>query len=309
MKNKITLFVSFLAGILLLASCLKDKVADYWPDAVAGKMYATVPAFTLNTLALAPISGDQPFSFLVNIAVATPPTQDITLTLAVDNNAVTQYNTLHGTSYLPYPDVQVLSPTVTIPKGTRGDSIQAKVWGADQVDACSNYMTAITITSAKMADGTAVPIASNMQSYYLSLPVSNPFAGNYQVVGYRLHPTLGVFPVNQIEAASTVNCSTVQFPDFGDYPYYMDVQITQNIMVVGGVNCFACNVTVIDPGTGAPISSGQGQYTTFTGSASTTPVPVTQDVNYYNPITKTFVLNAWYNSGAKRIAYEVLTRL
>ncbi len=308
MKNKITLLVSFLAGILLLASCLKDKVADYWPDGVAGKMYATVPAFTLNTMALAPVASDQPFSFLVNIAVATPPTQDITLTLAVDNNAVTQYNTLHGTSYLPYPNVQVLSPTVTIPKGTRNDSIRAKVWGADAVDACSNYMTAVTITSAKMADGTAVPIASNMQSYYLSLPVSNPYAGNYQCVGYRLHPSLGVLPVNQIEAATTVNCSTIQFNGFGDYPYYMVVQLTQNVIVVAGTNCYKVNVTVVDPGTGAPVASGQGQFATFTGSATSTPIPATNDVNYYNPVTKTFVLNAWYNAAANRIAYEVLTR-
>ena len=307
MKNKIALFVSFLAGILLLASCLKDKVGDYWPSGVAGKMYATVPAFTLNTLALAPISGDQDFSFLVNIAVATPPTQDITLTLAVDTAGVTRYNTLNGTSFLSYPNVQVLTPTVTIKSGTRNDSIRAKVWGADAVNACSNYMTAITITSAKMADGTAVPIANNMQSYYLALPVSNPYAGNYQCVGYRIR--VGVdYPVNQVEAATTVNCSTVQFPTFGDYPYYLNVQITQNIMVVGGVNCFACNVTVIDPGTGAPVASGEGQYATYTGDPTETPIPVTNDVNYYNPVTKTFVLNAYYNSATPRIAYEVLTR-
>ena len=188
MKNKITLFVSFLAGILLLASCLKDKVGDYWPSEVAGKMYATVPAFSLNSYSLAPVAGDQSFSFLVNIASATPPTQDVTLTLAIDTAAVTLYNSIHGTSFVNYPDVQLLNPSVTIPKGTRNDTITGKIWGADAADACSSYMTAVTIKSAKLADGTAIPIASNMQSYYLSLEVTKPLAGNYHCVGYRIRP-------------------------------------------------------------------------------------------------------------------------
>jgi len=210
MKNKITLLVSFLAGILLLASCLKDKVGDYWPSEVAGKMYATVPLFTLNSFSLAPVAGDQPFSFLVNIASAIAPTQDVTLTLAIDPAGVTLYNTIHGTSYQNYANAQVLTPTVVIPKGTRNDTIKAKVWGADLANACSSYMTAVTIKSAKMADGTSIPIASNMQSYYLSLAVTNPLAGNYHCVGYRIRPGNATEPVDQIEAASTVNCSTIE---------------------------------------------------------------------------------------------------
>ena len=34
MKNKITLYVSFLAAVLLFGACLKDNVGDYWPDGV-----------------------------------------------------------------------------------------------------------------------------------------------------------------------------------------------------------------------------------------------------------------------------------
>jgi len=298
------LLVSFLAGILLLASCLKDKVGDYWPSEVAGKMYATVPLFTLNSFSLAPVAGDQPFSFLVNIASAIAPTQDVTLTLAIDPAGVTLYNTIHGTSYQNYANAQVLTPTVVIPKGTRNDTIKAKVWGADLANACSSYMTAVTIKSAKMADGTSIPIASNMQSYYLSLAVTNPLAGNYHCVGYRIRPGNATEPVDQIEAASTVNCSTIQKVGFGNYmTYSIKIETTTNTIVVGGTTCYKVNATPVDA-TGNIVG---GMFTTWTGDATLTPADLT--INYYNPVKKVFILNCYYNSSAgNRIMYEVLTR-
>src|ERR1035437_6739956 len=114
MKNKITLFLSFLAGIILFVSCLKAKVGDYWVDGVAGKVYATVPVYTLQQLSLQPTPGDVPFSFLVNIATDALPTEDITLTIAIDPAAVTQYNTDHSKSFKTFPTVQVLTPSITI---------------------------------------------------------------------------------------------------------------------------------------------------------------------------------------------------
>jgi hypothetical protein len=48
--------------------------------------------------------------------------------------------------------------------------------------------------------------------------------------------------------------------------------------------------------------------TTFTGNKAYPPLPVTNDVNYYDPIAKRFVLNYYYNTAAPRIAYEWLTR-
>ena len=51
MKNKVTMTLSFLAGIFLLSSCLKDNMGDYWVDDLAGKMYATIPANTVQSMA------------------------------------------------------------------------------------------------------------------------------------------------------------------------------------------------------------------------------------------------------------------
>jgi hypothetical protein len=47
MKNKVILTLSFLAGIILLNSCLKDDIGEYWKEDLAGKVYATVAVPTL----------------------------------------------------------------------------------------------------------------------------------------------------------------------------------------------------------------------------------------------------------------------
>jgi len=308
MKNKIILLVSSLTVVFLLASCLKDKVGDYWVDAVAGKMYATVPAYTLQQLSLQPVADAVTFSFALNIATDALPTEDITLTLAVDNASVTQYNTDHAKSFKTFPNVQVLTPTVVIAKGTRTGTCQAKVWGADALSACDNFMTAISIMSAKTASGKDVTIAGNMKSYLLSLPIANPYAGNYAMIeGYRIRPGNATEQVaaGTIEVFSTVDCKTVSKVGFGNYTSYsISIEVTTNTVVVGGVTCFMVNATPFDPATGNSVG---GMWPQWTGDPAQKPADLT--INYYNPVTKTFVLNCYYNSAAgNRIMYEVLQR-
>jgi len=308
MKNKIKLILSTLTLVFVFSSCLKDKVGDYWVDDLAGKQYATVVNYTLQSLPLQPVTGEVNFQFLVNIATDALPTEDITLTFAVDPTAVAQYNKDHGKSYLVFPTVQMVTPTLVIAKGTRNGYAKAKVWGAETLDACSSYMTALTITSAKTASGKDITIAGNMKSYLLSLPISNPYSADYQCIGYRIHPVNGVYTVNTVETCSTIDCRTVIKHLMGDYPYDVTINITSNTVVVKGVTCFKVNVDTLDPSNGLPVSSGTGMKDTFTGNTAYNPQPPTNDVNYYNPVTKQFVLNYFYNSAAPRITYEILTR-
>lgn len=305
MKNKIFLMSALIAGIFLLNSCLKDD-HDYWKDQVAGKMYATVAVPTLQTLGLAPVADEVPFSFMINIATDALPTEDITVTLKVDAAALTAYNTLKGKAYKLYPNIQILTPTVTVAKGTRTATVNCKVWGADALNACDNYVAPISIDNVSGG----VPIASNMKSYLLALPISNPYAADYNVNGYRKHPAPAMYYVtNKVETCSTVNCSTIKKSFMADYPYDVTIEVTSDIIVVGGVNCFKCKLHVLDPSTGEIVSSGDGQFDTFTGDATATPKPIGPEVNYYNPATKKFVLNYYYNSAAPRIAYEIMDRL
>ena len=166
-------------------------------------------------------------------------------------------------------------------------------------------MTAITITSAKTASGKDITIAGNMKSYLLSLPISNPYAGDYHCVGYRIRPGNATEPVDATETLNTVDCKTVRKTGFGNYTAYdVTIQVTTNTVVVGGTTCYKVIATPIDPGTGVSVG---GMWDAWTGDATLKPADLT--TNYYNPVTKVFILNCYYVSSAgNRIMYETLTR-
>ncbi len=306
MRNKILMIISFVVVALFLNSCLKDDVGLDWTSSLKGKMYAEVWQGGFQALALDPVPDTVTFKFLVNIASDQPPTQDITVTLGVDADAIAKYNDLNGSDYQLFPNINILDKSLVIKAGTRNAYAHVQVWGADQLNACDNFMAPIAITDATGGVIPADPV--NMGARLMALPIANPYAGSYHVVGYRIHPSYAdPFTVDMDEQLSTVNCSTVLKHYMGDYPYDVSIQITDQTMVVSGVTCYKVIVHTMDPATGALIA-GEGMETTFTGNLAYPPAPPTSDVNYYNPDTKQFVLNYYYASPTPRIAYEILTR-
>jgi hypothetical protein len=277
MKNKILAIVSILAGILLLNSCLKDDT-NYWVDEVAGKMYATIPTNTLQALSMRPVPDADTFSFMVNIATDVPPSSDITVTLAVDSAAVTAYNKRTGRAFLPFPTVEVLTPTITIAAGTRNAMVDCKVWGADALNACDNFIAAISIVSVS---DPSIIIASNMKSYLLSLPISNPYEGLYHSTGVFHHPVNGDRPIDEDKVLSTVDCRSVKTTvgDLGDYEVIFSVN-DDNTVTVSGAGL----------GPSQPIVQGPG-------------------TNTYNPLTKTFTVDYYYVGGTgNRSMQETIVR-
>jgi hypothetical protein len=310
MRKKIFMIVSFLAAGFFLNSCLKDKVGIDWTSSLKGKMYAEITGAGFKALALQPTTDTVTFKELVNIATDALPTQDITVTLAIDTTAMVSYNSVKGltgnSAYKLYPYVKILDNPVTIKAGTRNAYVHVQVWHADLLDACGNFMAPLVIESATGGVVAADPL--NQGARLMALPINNPYAADYHVVGYRLHPTAGVLSVDKTETVSTIDCKTVKVSGFGDYPYDLIIGVTSKTITVLGTVCLKVSLAIIDPGTGTDVSSGTGVYDTFTGSATSAPIPISNDVNYYNPVTKTFVLNGFYNSAAPRIMYEVLTR-
>jgi hypothetical protein len=308
MRNKIFKIACFLTLFVGLNSCLKDNVGIDWPYTVSGYMYAEVWNAGFQALGLEPVATPVTFKFLVNIASDQAPTEDIVVKLWADTSAMGRYNRSKKTNYKLYPYLQIMDSVLTIKAGTTNGYVHVKVWNANLLNACDNYMAPISI---KSATGGVVPSDPlNMGARLMALPISNPWAGSYHLVGYRVHPTAGVQPIETDADVTTVNCSTVKTVYFGPYTAYdVNMQVTSNTIIVNGVTCFKVNVTLIDPTTGSAPDSGSGAYTTLTGnSSSTPPTPPSNDVNYYNPVTKQFVLNAWYYTGAERIMYEILTR-
>jgi hypothetical protein len=272
-------------------------------------MYAEVANGGKATLGLSPVAAPVTFRFMVNIASDQPPTEDITLTLAVNDSARTKYNRLNptGTQYKLFPYIEVLTPTITITKGTRNAWAYVKVWNANLLNACDNFIAPISIVSAT---GGVIPAdIASQGSRLMALPISNPYAADYQAIGHRIHPAPAMYTVNTVETLSTIDCKTVIKHLIADYPYDVTIEITTNTMVVLGITCYKVILHVYDPSTGAIVSSGDGMETTIVNNPAYAPTPPSSDINYYNPVTRQFVLNYFYNTAAPRVAYEILTRI
>jgi len=309
MKNKTFMIISFLAATFVLSSCLKDKIGEDWTSSLKGKMYAEVWNGGFAALALQPVSDSVTFRFMVNIASADLPTEDITLTMGIDTGVIRRYNKIKGTTYKQYPYIDILDKTVVIKKGTRNAYVHVKVWHADLLNACDNFIAPVAIKTA--TGGVIISDPLNSGARLMALPINNPYAGTYNTVGYRIRPGNATEPLGAgtQEVFSTVDCKTVIKQGFGNYmTFYIKIEVTANTMVVGGVTCLKVNAMPVDAN-GAPQG---GMFDTWTGDPATPPAPpaVATDINYYNPVTRQFVLNCWYTSAAgNRIMYEVHTRI
>jgi hypothetical protein len=307
MKNKTFMIISFLAATFMLSSCLKDKIGEDWTSSLKGKMYAEVWNGGFQALGLQPVPDSVTFKFLVNIATADLPTEDITLTIGIDTGVIRRYNKVKNTAYKQYPYIDIINKTVVIKKGTRNAYVHVKVWHADLLNACDNFMAPIAIKSA--TGGVIIADALNSGARLMALPINNPYAGTYNSVTYRIRPGNATEPWVAQEVFSTVDCKTVIKNGFGNYgSYNIKIEVTANTMVVAGVTCYKVIATPVDAN-GAVVG---GMWDTWTGDPATPPAPpaVATDINYYNPVTRVFVLNCWYTSAAgNRIMYEVHTRI
>jgi len=279
MRNKIFMITSFLAAVLILSSCLKDDIGEDWTDSLSGKMYAEVWNGGFQAMAVQPVAAPVEFKFLVNIASDVPPTEDITLTLGINGAAITKYNELKGTNYQLYPYIEILTPTIVIEAGTRNAYARVKVWNANLLNACDNFIAPISILTA--TGGVIVADPVNQGSRLMALPINNPFAGTYKVTGVFSHPTAGDRDIDETKTLSTVNCSTVEtsIGDLGGSGFLIKVN-ADNTVTIGGEL-----------------------------SASQPLKPVTGKPNVWDPATRTFTLNYYYEgSGGNRVIEEVYVR-
>jgi len=327
MKKYIVIILFLLAGILTFQACLKDD-HPYWPNDVSGKQYITIYGSPLNVTAVNQVRFEtvlpvatlkDTVTFFVNLASDAVPSTATTVTFALDNTLITAYDTslyqaavaAHDTvtwgvyvwnDYKPYPGVKLITPTITIPAGSRVGYAKILVDHPDTLRLNVHYMAAFKITGVSPS---SISIAQNLSSVLCAFPIANQYEGDYTVVGYRKHPSLGTLVVNKTEHLSTVDANTVTKSGFGDYPYDVQIQVTNNVLVVQGVNCFKVNVTVWSSGSAV----ASAMETSWVGDPAAAPKPPLDPtwINYYNPFTKTFVLNAHYNLAAPRYMYEVLT--
>ena len=278
---------SLVTGCLALSatSCLKDD--EHFTDFQNVGAVAEIPSSAFYGLGdnqglpiqTAPIT----YSFDVNIASPNPPSQDVTVTLAVDQAALDAYNTANNTAYklLPTTLYQLPALTATVKAGTRLAPVQLTFYSSlDKVPDPTAYNDAEYALPLKITSATNnVAVSSNYGTKVILLKIKNQYDAEYRSTGFFTHPTAtSSRKIDKDKTLSTVDLSTVstEYADLGD-GYTMWLRIN------------ADNTVTLTPKGVSPAT------TTQTG------------VNKYDPATHTFTLNYQYpGSGGNRVITETI---
>ena len=271
-----TAFFSLMA-MALFSSCLKDS---RYVDFAGAKPLVELPAATgvgpsggvFQALALDIKSTPIPVNVMVNVAAPNPLNTPLTVKLSVDQAALTAYNTANGTSYVVLPAADYNSSfTVTIPANQYSANLVVNINSSLIDPSNTNFVLPLTIT-----DGGGQQI-SNYKTVLYNVQVKNQYDGNYHATGVRHHPTLGDFPFDYNVDMGTAGATSIDGGGFADSK--SDLKITVN---ADNTVTLSSTYQTVFPQPGLP--------------------------NNYNPATKTFTLNYFYNTSAPRLISETLVR-
>jgi hypothetical protein len=248
-------------GLLFLASCVKDKpnvdfsnlgyIAEISTASTNGTLNAPSGGLVYFDGATLSASASDPDSvmFTVNVASDYPPTQDVKLTLAVNDQARTAYIADPSkVQFKAFPSNAYSFPvtTGTIHAGNRLDTFWV-VFTHANLDPTQSYMLPITITSA-----TGTTISGNMSTIYFHI-IGNPLAGTFTREWIRYNQT-GQTGIPDYDVTSTVQFTPVS-PTTLSIPSGTGVNYQLSFVNTNGV---FSNFTVVfpDSGPGSPSNAG-----------------------------------------------------
>lgn len=280
---------------LFLASCLKDKpnvdfnnlgyVAEISTASTNGTLNAPSGGLTFFDGATLNPGATDPDSvmFTVNIASDYPPTQDVKVTLAVNDQARTAYIADPAkVQFKAFPSNAYSFPvtTGTIHAGSRLDTFWVVFTHANW-DPTQSFMLPITITAAS---GTT--ISGNMSTIYFHI-IGNPLAGNYSREWIRYNsatqdPTQLAADQTKPVTFVPVSPTTISIPSGTGVNYQLSFVNTNGVLS-------NFSVAFPDSGPGSPKDAG----ITITGG----PTIILADA-----VNKKFTFNFTYNNsvGAAR---------
>lgn len=126
--------------------------------------------------------------FHVNYAATDVASTDLTVTVAVDQDALNAYNALGGNQYEIFPDsiYSFTSTTITIPKGANYSAGIPLAIFPTKINLLNNYMLPISIKTTPAGS----TISSNFKTIYYHL-IGNPIAGLYNWEWIRYNNAAG----------------------------------------------------------------------------------------------------------------------
>jgi hypothetical protein len=213
----------FAAVTMMFTSCLKDKGfenGEYGindPDtqpAGVGFPRAQAAKYTVG-IDLSASSQTVNNVVYVNLESGSPAPSDIVITLALNPNLRTAYNTANGTNILALdPSLFNVGLTVTIPAGQRNAQIPIIFPNTSTLDPNQSYGFGISIVSVT---GNYI-IASNLDDLFIEVSLKNKYDGVYELKGYHNRAPY-TFPfTTEVEMHTTGPASVAMFwPDGGDY--------------------------------------------------------------------------------------------
>jgi len=318
MKRKIIYKFSLLAGLaLIMTGCLNDSLYDDGTTQAVRSLGSNkfVEIFqnasdnsNISSVAY-DFSENVTTSELINVHLTSPATKDVKVQYAVSvlkdtltSPVLDSLININGYEIADPTKLLTMNQEVTIHKDSSNGYIQVKLKPSDFVGKSTLFGVKLTgVSDTEFA-------LSNLTQGIVKILIKNLYDATYTCNGYRIRPGNATETVTDEDRhLSTVNGNTVQDPKFGNYAtYHVNVEITTETITVGGTPCFKVIATPVND-QGEAVG---GMYSTFTGDPTSLPAPPANptEINYYNPVTKTFVLNCYYISSKNRIMYEVLVR-
>jgi hypothetical protein len=184
--NKISTY-TFLIGTVIISSfsaCLKDSSQ---PDFTQNKPIIELPIGSSNangagnSISVAFTQDEVPSDYFVYVNYAAPDAnpQDVTVTLAVNESALTKFNQANDKNYtlLPAAGYTLPSNKVIIPAGQRKVQFPIKI-NTINLDPTKTYALPVTIT-----DGGGFTVSGNFGTIISVITLKNKWDGVYTVTG------------------------------------------------------------------------------------------------------------------------------
>lgn len=264
-------------SVFVFSSCLKDKAPgneNYsHSPALIGFQYQGFSSVPL--VAAIPGTAQDTLGVEVTLSVASLTlSSPVTLTVVPYKAGLDSFNTANSSAYVQMdPSLYTLQNggKITINPGQQIVSMRIN-FGGDKIDFTKKNAIGLQITNAQGAT-----IATNLSTAIVIVSLKSPYEGSYHATGFRIHPVLGTFTFDYHVYMATVDANTI----------------------VGGAEA--------DLQTDLQIHVNPDNSVTLTSSAYP-PFLQAGKVNKYDPATKTFTLNYYYNSGAPRLITETLVK-
>lgn len=322
-RNKYGLIMLALIALTTgFTSCLNDEMIEdqkYGMINLNANKIIEIPASSTHIKNVISLDeGIKIYTYEVRLAAEQPASEDIVVNMEVISDAAAVIKAVRqrladqypatGEDSIPDEDINIfpsegisVPASVTIPKGQRSVELEVSI-DTHRLVGDAQFI----LVSIKSVQNSGYLISGNYGDILMNMKVKSIYDGTYICNGYRIRPGNPTEPVVDEERhLSTINATTVQDPKFGNYSgYQVNVEVTNEPIIVGGVTCYKVNATPVDE---FGVAVG-GMYDIFTGDPLASPAAPANptEINYYNPVTKTFVLNCYYVSSINRIMYEVL---